>query len=181
MELDRSVLARIDRRLLSGLGGDETWRTVRVPATAAMWSTWKRYCDAAGLSMGRAIAMLIGHELAGVVDNTDREDAPIFATRAYEELAKWEAEIARREQTLEAGQDRLRAWDEHLRRRAGDLDARERQAELAATLSARSEQPQGKVGRNEPCPCGSGRKYKRCHGSPTRQRQDGPGPGSLKG
>lgn len=22
----------------------------------------------------------------------------------------------------------------------------------------------GKVGRNEPCPCGSGRKFKRCHG-----------------
>jgi preprotein translocase subunit SecA len=25
-------------------------------------------------------------------------------------------------------------------------------------------QPAGKVGRNDPCPCGSGRKYKRCHG-----------------
>ena len=24
----------------------------------------------------------------------------------------------------------------------------------------------GKVGRNEPCPCGSGRKYKKCHGQP---------------
>ena len=23
----------------------------------------------------------------------------------------------------------------------------------------------GKVGRNEPCPCGSGRKYKKCHGA----------------
>ncbi|MXX53755.1 MAG: hypothetical protein F4Z35_07495 [Dehalococcoidia bacterium] len=22
----------------------------------------------------------------------------------------------------------------------------------------------GKVGRNKPCPCGSGKKYKRCHG-----------------
>jgi uncharacterized protein YecA (UPF0149 family) len=22
----------------------------------------------------------------------------------------------------------------------------------------------GKVGRNAPCPCGSGKKYKRCHG-----------------
>jgi preprotein translocase subunit SecA len=22
-----------------------------------------------------------------------------------------------------------------------------------------------KVGRNEPCPCGSGRKYKKCHGA----------------
>ncbi|HEU0086180.1 MAG TPA: SEC-C metal-binding domain-containing protein [Pseudonocardiaceae bacterium] len=24
--------------------------------------------------------------------------------------------------------------------------------------------------RNEPCPCGSGRKYKRCHGAPTSSR-----------
>jgi len=25
-----------------------------------------------------------------------------------------------------------------------------------------------KVGRNDPCPCGSGKKYKKCHGSPVR-------------
>jgi preprotein translocase subunit SecA len=25
-----------------------------------------------------------------------------------------------------------------------------------------------KVGPNEPCPCGSGQKYKRCHGQPGR-------------
>ena len=24
---------------------------------------------------------------------------------------------------------------------------------------------QAKVGRNEPCPCGSGKKYKKCHGA----------------
>ncbi len=30
----------------------------------------------------------------------------------------------------------------------------------------------GRVGRNDLCPCGSGRKYKRCHGDP-RTRQDG--------
>jgi preprotein translocase subunit SecA len=23
----------------------------------------------------------------------------------------------------------------------------------------------GKVGRNDPCPCGSGKKYKKCHGA----------------
>jgi len=25
-----------------------------------------------------------------------------------------------------------------------------------------------KVGRNDPCPCGSGKKYKQCHGAPDR-------------
>ena len=34
-------------------------------------------------------------------------------------------------------------------------------------LKAEAAQPapvMGKVGRNDPCPCGSGRKYKKCHG-----------------
>lgn len=26
-------------------------------------------------------------------------------------------------------------------------------------------EPDQKIGRNEPCPCGSGKKYKHCHGS----------------
>jgi preprotein translocase subunit SecA len=28
-----------------------------------------------------------------------------------------------------------------------------------------AERPTGRVGRNDPCPCGSGKKYKKCHGS----------------
>ena len=54
MDMDRGILARIDRRLLAGLGDDEVYRTLRVPASGAKWSTWKRYCDAAGVSMGRS-------------------------------------------------------------------------------------------------------------------------------
>ena len=38
---------------------------------------------------------------------------------------------------------------------------RERQAERPAPSSASF----AKVGRNEPCPCGSGKKYKKCHGT----------------
>jgi preprotein translocase subunit SecA len=33
----------------------------------------------------------------------------------------------------------------------------------AAVRTVRREEP--KVGRNEPCPCGSGKKYKKCHGA----------------
>lgn len=40
---------------------------VRVPVTAATWSTWKRYCELVGVSMGRAIAEMINTELAAVV------------------------------------------------------------------------------------------------------------------
>jgi preprotein translocase subunit SecA len=42
---------------------------------------------------------------------------------------------------------------------------------LAAEAEAKKAQPAvraaTKVGRNEPCPCGSGRKYKHCHGKLT--------------
>jgi hypothetical protein len=33
----------------------------------------------------------------------------------------------------------------------------------AAVKTIRREEP--KVGRNDPCPCGSGKKYKKCHGA----------------
>jgi preprotein translocase subunit SecA len=33
-----------------------------------------------------------------------------------------------------------------------------------ATHNANDPSGGGKVGRNEPCPCGSGKKYKQCHG-----------------
>ena len=78
MDLDRGVLARIDRNLLAGLGQDETYRMVRVPATAAKWATWKRYCDSAGISMGRAIAALIDHELASALGDSERAPASLF-------------------------------------------------------------------------------------------------------
>jgi preprotein translocase subunit SecA len=41
---------------------------------------------------------------------------------------------------------------------------RENRQEEAALPAARSAATGRKVGRNDPCPCGSGRKYKRCHG-----------------
>ena len=36
---------------------------------------------------------------------------------------------------------------------------------LGGGRPGRRRQPAGKVGRNEPCPCGSGRKFKRCCGT----------------
>jgi preprotein translocase subunit SecA len=62
-----------------------------------------------------------------------------------------------------------------------ELDARERAAEEARRRTQRQQnlvysggdgstapaarRPAAKVGRNDPCPCGSGKKYKKCHGS----------------
>jgi len=40
-----------------------------------------------------------------------------------------------------------------------------RAASPLAAVAARSAQPTRKIGRNDPCYCGSGKKYKRCHGA----------------
>ncbi len=45
------------------------------------------------------------------------------------------------------------------------------QVEQRASTSAAGDQF-SRVGRNDLCPCGSGRKYKRCHGDP-RNRAEG--------
>ncbi|MEA2001389.1 MAG: hypothetical protein U9N84_05825 [Actinomycetota bacterium] len=66
MELDRGALARIDRRILSGHDHNERSQMVRVPVSEAMWSTWRRYCEALGLAMGRGVAQLIAHELGTI-------------------------------------------------------------------------------------------------------------------
>jgi uncharacterized protein YecA (UPF0149 family) len=36
--------------------------------------------------------------------------------------------------------------------------------EIMAEYAAQDEARYAQVGRNEPCPCGSGKKYKQCHG-----------------
>ena len=164
MELDRGTLARIDRKLLAGLGQDETFQMVRVPVTAAKWATWKRYCEAAGISMGRAIMALIDHELVSVFGESTGEEVSLLAGRAEEQLTAREAQVGERENGVMAAEKRLRRQEERLRHWEDELEAREQQVKLAARLSAPPTATDPKVGRNEQCPCGSGMKYKRCHG-----------------
>ena len=49
------------------------------------------------------------------------------------------------------------------RRRRAARRERRRQAAPGEAKPVRRDQP--KVGRNDPCPCGSGKKYKKCHGA----------------
>jgi hypothetical protein len=168
MDLERGMLARIDRKLLAGLGQDETCRMVRVPVTASKWSTWKRYCDSAGISMGRALAAMIDRELVAVFNDSAGDSSPVFAEQAEEELARRQDQLAHRELDATAVEERLRAWSERLRRSEGEVEARERRAEFTAKMSAQPREAPNKVGRNERCPCGSGLKYKHCHGLPGR-------------
>lgn len=66
-------------------------------------------------------------------------------------------ELDSRERELASRARRLSNLEEHLR----DWERRLRTTTAMPTGQARRE---SKVGRNEQCPCGSGLKYKHCHG-----------------
>jgi len=144
MELDRGALAKIDRRILSGLDHDERYQMVRVPVSEAVWSMWRRYCAA----MGRGVAGLIAHELSTVEASTTGDRA-VFAVELQRQLVARAEDLDVRERRLDDRKRSLRASERRLRARGSSL---------ASSAYA-------KVGRNELCPCGSGFKYKRCHSS----------------
>ncbi|MCO4787421.1 MAG: SEC-C domain-containing protein, partial [Marinomonas atlantica] len=62
---------------------------------------------------------------------------------------------------------------EEQRRQSGDVELQHEQTDAMTGEAEPEEQQQAqpmirdgrKVGRNEPCPCGSGKKYKQCHGA----------------
>ncbi|MEX1092378.1 MAG: SEC-C metal-binding domain-containing protein [Acidimicrobiia bacterium] len=146
MDLDRGTLARIDRKVLSGLAHNEVWQMVRVPAAKAIWAAWKRYCDSCGISMGRGIAALIQNELRSVVDDSNR--ATVFLAEREAELAKRQRLLDVRERNVEIREQRLRTVPQT----------------QSTPIEPRPAAEFVKVSRNDPCTCGSGVKYKRCHG-----------------
>ncbi len=161
--------ARIDRRLLAGLGRDETYQMVRVPVSPAKWSTWKRYCGAAGISMGRAIVALIDRELASVVDDPGGDGfsgVGATSTRAAGSAARLRLRVGNGQ--WRSAEKRLRSRSEQLRRWEAELQTLAQRVELASKLAAQGRDDGPKVGRNDRCPCGSGLKYKHCHGFPAR-------------
>ena len=168
MDLEREKLERVDRKLLARLGQDQTYQMVRVPVTPATWSTWKRYCETAKVSMGRTIVGLIEREL-GLVD--DEQELPASTGHVEEQLAAREAELAARETELDARErqfdaefDRIGTEAERLGTQIAELRSLERNLEIRSRIAVQPAPPVPRVGRNERCPCGSGHKYKQCHG-----------------
>ena len=156
-------LEKIDGKLLARLGQDKAFQMVRVPVTAAKWATWKRYCEAAGTSMGRAIAALIEGEL-GLFDDFDDDHQPASTGDAQERFTAREEELDARERELATERDRIRAETERLRVWQAELRTVEYNLEMRSRLAAQPTSASSKAGRNERCPCGSAMKYKQCHG-----------------
>ncbi len=158
--MDKGTLARIDRKLLAGLGGDKTYRTVRVPVTAAKWSTWKRYCDSVGISMGRAVAMLMDRELLSVFGEHTASEWPVFAQQATEELKNREAKIEAQERIVDADETRMREWA---------TSCTFRRTNSMSGSSTTNPYRRLRLGPQRTLPCGSDLQSKRCHGSPKKQ------------
>jgi hypothetical protein len=150
MALDRGMLARIDRRVLTELDHSDGVQVVKVPLSDAVWSTWRRYCDALGLTMGQAVAGLISHELTTVV-----EEAPLKRFNLRLESQERADGLDARERDLD---------DEALAAKSPGSAERCEARIQRKTAVASGARTVVKVGRNEPCPCGSGLRYKRCHG-----------------
>ena len=157
MALDRGTLSRIDRRVFAELAHTAGVQAVKVPVSDAVWSTWRRYCEAIGLSMGEGVAGLIAHELETVVgDEDDARD--VFA----EEVA---CQVRERASRLDARERELDTRAEQLRNKEMHLAAWEHRIRTQRMSGAPGRAvTKTKVGRNERCPCGSGMKYKHCHG-----------------
>jgi uncharacterized protein YecA (UPF0149 family) len=109
--------------------------------------------------MGEGVAGLIAHELETVVGAGD-DAGDVFADQVARRAEERASRLDAREWELVARADRLRTKEVH-------LAAWERQIRTER-VSGGPSRPVRKVGRNERCPCGSGREYKHCHGQAGR-------------
>src|SRR5690625_4959444 len=90
--------------------------------------------------------------------------------RTEEEIAAMEAEEKRQ---IEARRRQAEIQHAEAGGYGADEEAATRDYQHGAPPAQRTARPQtvvregAKVGRNDPCPCGSGKKYKHCHGQIT--------------
>ena len=97
-----------------------------------------------------------------MLDKVKREVVTILARvriRSEEEIAQMEA-AERQQVEARLSQSQFQHQD------AGGYGADEEAAQVEAAQQgvAQLQRDEPKIGRNDPCPCGSGKKYKHCHG-----------------
>jgi uncharacterized protein YecA (UPF0149 family) len=114
--------------------------------------------------MGRAVAILMDRELLSVFCERAAGEWPLFAQQATEQLANREPRIEAREHKVDSNEAQMRERSERLRRWEDELEAREHRAVATSKRLSSASTRRTEIGRNERCPCGSGLKYKHCHG-----------------
>lgn len=161
MRVTGKKLANADRRLLASVDREVRSQQVKVPISPALWDVWGRYCEVVGISMGRGIAALIDIEVEAVADSS-------------EDVIERARLLGQREADLDDRERQLGLRDRELDRREAQFPSRSQLAAMADQIEPqevlfgdRSKLSFQGVNRNDPCPCGSGVKFKRCHGSPS--------------
>ena len=111
-------------------------------------------------------AKSVGTLMRGKLAVPDYEEAKAAEARAAEQQAAQQAAEAARRQQQQARMNPYAGYST-----TNDAYAQEMARRRAAMNTNRGEMKQNeparaenKVGRNDPCPCGSGKKYKNCHG-----------------
>ena len=170
MTLSRQILRKIDDRMRSEFEQEKGEWMAKVPISGATKAVWQRYCQAVGVGMGEGVAVLMHHELASVAD----EDLETLSDRLaakqtdLEKQASLVAEAAeklkRQQQDLEVRENRTRERERDLNQRETSLEKIERRLASELKSDAPRQTSTRKLGRNEPCWCRSGKKYKYCHG-----------------
>ena len=111
--LDGGRLAKIDQRVFAELSDTGGVQVVKVPVSDAVWSTWRRYCAAMGLSMGEGVARLICGELETVVDGDGTTAAQLADQIAQKANERWRR-LDARQRELETQCEGLRRKEERL-------------------------------------------------------------------
>lgn len=133
MTFERGILAIVDGKILTELDHGDGVRLVKAPLSKAAWSTWRRYCQALGRTMGRAIAGLIVHELGTLIGTADQRKAA-YVTQLQDQLIARSEALDVREQRLDERERSLRAPQRLVRARTRPIDI----AELCGRRSQRS-------------------------------------------
>jgi hypothetical protein len=89
-------------------------QVVKVPVSDAVWSTWRRYCEALGMSMGAGVARLIVGELETVVE-VEGTTAAQLADQLTQHAEERSLRLDARQRGLEAQAEGLRRKEERLR------------------------------------------------------------------
>ncbi len=168
MRVSGAKLASADRRLLAAMDREERWQQVKVPSSSSLWDVWGRYCELAGLSMGRGIAALIDLEVEALAEDREGvEERGRLLDLRQRELDERERDLARQTEEFDKRRSRAisrRSSRAELERMADQIEPPEPSTSVSPRLRSELDPSIFKgVGRNDRCPCESGKKYKVCH------------------
>lgn len=168
MRVSGAKLANADRRLLAAMDREERWQQVKVPISSSLWDVWGRYCELAGISMGRGIAVLIDLEVEALAEDREEvEERGRLLDLRQRELDERERELARQTEQYKRRRQRSasrRPSRAELERMADQIEPPDPSWSSSPGLRSVLDPSIFKgVGRNDRCPCESGKKYKVCH------------------